>query len=119
MKGEKLEMLRRRSCNFPVINNFFSMLETVLRNIDPKYVFNADETGLSAKKSFKILTDNKNIHVTSSDLASQHISAMCCYSAIGHKLPILFIFANREKPLEELADVPVIYIASAITNLFK
>ena len=50
MKGKNLEMLRRIRCNFRVINNCFSMFETILHNIDPKYLFNADETGLATNK---------------------------------------------------------------------
>ena len=113
LTADKLELLRRKCCNAPTIHNFFSTITSVLQNADPKYLYNADETGLSARRSFKVLTDDKNIHVTIQELEGQHISAMCAYSASGTKLPLFFILPKRVTYPEDLRDVDDLFSATS------
>ena len=78
MKGQTLEHLRRQCCNWPIIRNFFSKIEVILNNVERKYLFNADETGLASKKIFRILTDVKKLNITSEPGLYEHISCMLC-----------------------------------------
>lgn len=116
MAGEKLELLRRKFCNKTSVQNYFSLLSTVLTESDPHYLYNADETGLTGKRTFKVLTDDKTMHISTLQTEGTHISCMCSYNACGHKLPLFFIFANRASPLEELQDIDDFYYSSSQTG---
>ena len=43
----------------------------------------------------------------------QHISAMCCYSAAGDKVPILFIFPQRQSDFPEISEIFGIYYSTS------
>ena len=113
MSGEQLELLRRRCCNSPAIDSYFNTIDIVVRNVNPKYKYNADETGLASKRTFKVLTDDKNFHVTLQNVEGSHISCMCCFSASGDVLDPFFIFTKRETTLKELDDIPNIFISTS------
>ena len=113
LSGEKLELLRRKCCNHPAIDSYFNLIEYKLLGVERKYLFNADETGLCAKRTFKVLSDDKTIHVTLKEVEGQHISCMCCFSAAGCKMNPFFIFPQRASELKELADIPDIFVSSS------
>ena len=112
-KGEKLEYLRRRCCNHQAINVFFSTISTVINNIPPSYIFNADETGMSSNRAFRILTDDLQLRVTQADIEQSHISAMLCFSAAGATMEPFLIFPKRETAFDELSDIDDITIATS------
>ena len=113
LSPDKLELFRRQCCNHPAIDCFFNTITNVLIGVEPKYKFNADETGLAGKRTFKVLTDDRRIHVTMQDIAGTHISCMCCYSASGSKMKPFFIFPKRKTEMKELEDIDEIFISSS------
>ena len=113
LTADKLELLRRKCCNFPAIENYFNTISNVILGVEKKYLFNADETGLAAKRSFKVLTDDKNIHVTIQDYEGQHITCMCCFSAAGDKMDPFFIIPKKVNFPEELNDQDNMYLSTS------
>ena len=113
LSDENLELIRRKCCNFPAIERFYSVITDIVVNMEPKYKFNADETCLSSKRIFSILTDDKMLRVTVNEQERSHISCMLCYSEEGTKLKPMFIFPKRESPFEELEDIPDILIGTS------
>lgn len=113
LSADNLELLRRRCCNHPAIDRYFNTITNLLIGIEPKYKFNADETGLAGKRTFKVLTDDRQIHVTVQDMNSSHISCMCCYSASGSKMDPFFIFPKRQSTMHELDDIDEIFVATS------
>ena len=98
---EVLEQLRRQYCNKPAIHQFFSKFQVFMANVSPHFVFNADETGLSTKRAYKVLTTNPRYRTTPAPGKEQHITAMCCFSAAGAQLPVMFIIAGlKQLPLD-------------------
>lgn len=102
---ESLEQARRKNCNETTVNNFYANFSILLQGVDKKYVYNADETGLTAKKAFRVLTTRHDIRITPKDKEMQHISVMCCCSAAGDKVPPFFILPKRESDFQELKDL--------------
>lgn len=98
---ETLEQARRKYCNTAVIDSFYQKFSGTIGNIEKKYIYNADETGLATKKTFRILTNRHGIRITPDEKEMQHISVMCCYSAAGDKVCPLFMFPKRETDFRE------------------
>ena len=64
LKPDKLEYLRVMFCNESTIHDFFEKFKLLMNYFEGKYIYNADETGLAAKKTLKILTTDKNLRIT-------------------------------------------------------
>ena len=111
--GENLELVRRKSCNKPVIENFYGLITDLVINYDPSYKFNADETGLSSKRTFKILTEDHNIKITLQPNQFQHISCMLCFNEAGMKLPPFFILSKHNGDFRELSNIPDIFYGTS------
>ena len=101
---ELLEEARRKNCNTNTVNKFYGDFSDVMQNVEPKYIYNADETGLAAKKTFKILTSDRNLRISPKEKEMQHISAMCCMSAAGDMVKPMFILPKREHDFPELQN---------------
>ena len=83
-----LEQLRRKYCNRFAIHNFFSKFAVFMANVSPYFIYNADETGLSTKRAYKVFTTDPLYRATPAPGKEQHITAMCCFSATGDKSAI-------------------------------
>lgn len=109
---EVIDKLRRQFCNRPAIHQFFSKFAVFMANISPFFIYNADETGLSTKKSYKVFTTDPLFRATPSPGKEQHITSMCCFSATGYKMPLLMIIAGvRNIPFASEKD-PCFYATS-------
>lgn len=91
---EVIEQLRRQYCNRPVIHQFFSKFSVLMHNVSPYFVYNVDETGLSTKRAYKVFTTNPLFRATPAPCKEQHITAVCCFSATGDKIPLMMILAG-------------------------
>ena len=93
-KPEVIEQLRRQFCNQPIITQFFSKFSVLMANIEPFFIYNADETGLSTKRAYRIITSDPRMHAAPAPSKDQHITAMCCFSPSGVKMDLFFIFSG-------------------------
>ncbi len=116
LSGETLELVRRKCCNLPAIEHFYSIITDLVANYSPAYKFNADETGLSSKRIFKILTEDRHLRITAQGNQLPHISCMLCFSEAGAKLPPFFIFPKHNADFRELSEIPDIFYASSQTG---
>ena len=111
--GETLELVRRKCCNKPVIERFYSLITDLVINYEPAYKFNVDETGLVSKRVFKILTEDRRFRITIQSNQLPHISCMLCFSEAGAKMNPFFIFPKHVKEFRELIDIPDIFYSTS------
>ncbi|EAX98674.1 hypothetical protein TVAG_432240 [Trichomonas vaginalis G3] len=87
-----IEEARRQWCNMNNIRNFFSKFKVILLNVNPFFLFNMDETGLSIQKPFRIITNNKKMNLSPKALQQTQITALCCFNATGYTMNPIFYF---------------------------
>ena len=72
-------------------------LRDLLQRISTSLLFNADETMLSAKRTYKCLPVDENPHaVTVEPPRTQHITAMVTLSAVGESVPLFLVLSNLQ-----------------------
>lgn len=75
-------------------------------NRDPRLIFGADETDMTPGNAFKVITrDNPGFTEALDDVG--HLSAMCCYNAVGATVPPMIILNNLANLPSELDDLTI------------
>ena len=97
--SQELEFARRNHCDVQSISRFFDRHSELL-NRDPRLIFNMDETMVTSRKKFKVLTRSGKLPLNVSQSKFPHITACICYSASGHMTVPLLILPNRAKLMD-------------------
>jgi hypothetical protein len=99
---QELESARRQFCDHASIRSFFITFADVIAGRDPRLVFNMDETQLSARKRFRVLTDLGHLPLVKAESKLPHITGVCTISAAGTVFrPIIIL--KRLKSLKSLS----------------
>lgn len=79
-----IEKQRRKKCNISTIGSFYEKNKEILKNTNPHFLWNADESSLTSSRKFKVLA-GKDIEVFESRkrFQSPHITTMFAYNAMG------------------------------------
>lgn len=107
-KPEATSAARATGFNKPVVKNFFSVYESILKthNILPNKIYNVDESSLSnVQKPLKIFaqTGKKQVGALTSAERGIHVTVVCCMSPAGFVPP--FLIYPRKNWKHELTDV--------------
>ena len=117
---QDLAELRRKFCTYYELDSWYDFIGPFLQDL-PYLTFNADETVVASHSDGKVVTIKKRLPLVSGIRYNSHITAMCCYSASGEKVPLFVILQNLQKVPEELKMIPNVYFASSasgwITNV--
>ena len=88
------------------ILSFYATHAARIAQADPRLVFNADETMLSAKRAYKAVTDKEDMHAVSCSLPPyQHMSAIVTVCGSGEVVPPFIILSNLQKLPADLDDL--------------
>jgi hypothetical protein len=100
---QELEAARRQFCDHAAIRSFFVTFADVIAGRDPRLVFNMDETQLSARKRFRVLTGSGHLPLVKAESKLPHITGVCTISAAGTVFrPIIIL--KRLKSLKSLSS---------------
>ena len=119
---ESTSVARARAFNRPQVSSFFNKLKGTLEDINfhPANLWNMDESGLTTvpSKNQKIFATRgrKQVGVLTSAERGQHVTTICCMSAIGCFVPPAFIFPRKYLKNELMDDSPNGSIAFAQEN---
>jgi hypothetical protein len=80
---QELEAARRYFCDVRAITVFFTTFRDVIYGRDPRLVFNMDETQLSAKKRFRVLTVAGKLPLVKAQSKLPHLTGIVTISAGG------------------------------------
>ena len=97
------------------IASFYRRHAPRISEADPRLVFNADETMLSAKRVYKAVTDQADLHGLSASLPPyQHMSALVTVSCSGAVVPPFIILSSLQNVPSDLEDlVPLAWWGSS------
>ena len=99
---QKLEILRRKYCHRRVLEKFYEFLARTLVDIDPKLMFNADETALSLNRQGKVIVPSSKFPTKPEDRLNGHYSVMFCFNALGEVFNPFIILPNCKNLPNEL-----------------
>ena len=103
-------------CSYDVVTTHFVCVSSILREINPIFLFGADETMMQPTLHGKVVVPDDIKQVLEEGLPDMpHISGMMCHNVVGNKLPPFLILSNTKKlPLElqELVDSGQVWIGS-------
>jgi hypothetical protein len=80
---QELDAARRCFCDHEAISTFFITFQSVIQGRDPQLGLNMDETQLSARKRFRVLTANGHLPLVKAEATLPHITGVCTVSAGG------------------------------------
>jgi hypothetical protein len=105
---QELELVRRVNCTSGVVIEFFTDVEGILKDIDPRLLLNMDETSLSAAKKFKVLkVPLAGLHYSLPLIVQEgklpHLTGCITVSAAGKLFQPLIIVPNL-KQLKSLSE---------------
>jgi hypothetical protein len=100
---QDIEQERRHSCNVKAVNAFFERFSGELSR-DRALILNCDETHVSSRKRFKVLTPDGHAALKECREKLPHFSAMCTVSGSCHKFKPMFILPECVTLPEELTE---------------
>jgi hypothetical protein len=103
---QAIEAVRRYFCDVAAVTRFFTTFSDVIQGRDPRLVFNMDETQLSAKKRFRVLTVAGKLPLVKAQSKLPHLTGLCTISASGACFRPIVILKSLQKlkSLEEFQD---------------
>lgn len=110
---QTIEELRKKYCEYNDINNFYDFIAPHATT-PPHLTFNADETTVVSHSNSKVITLRGKLPLKPDKKFNLHMTAMCCFNAIGAKVPLFIILKNLQSLPQELKNlnIPVYYAAS-------
>jgi hypothetical protein len=111
--AQTIEELRKQFCDYRDLDNFFTFI-TPHANSPPHLTFNADETTVASHSESKVITLRGKLPLKPDKKFSLHMTAMCCFNAIGTKVPLFIILKNLQSLPNELQELhlPIYYASS-------
>jgi hypothetical protein len=100
--SQELDAVRRCFCDHEAISFFFIRFQSVIEGRDPRLIFNMDETQLSARKRFRVLTSHGHLPLVKAEAKLPHITGVCTVSAGGTVFRPLLIL-KQLKSLKSLS----------------
>jgi hypothetical protein len=79
---QKIEAARRYFCDYEAIF-FFLRFQSVIEGRNPRLIFNMDETKLSARKRFHVLTGAGHLPLIKAETKLPHLTGLCTISTGG------------------------------------
>lgn len=111
---ETLTEARRKCCNLPVINKFFSNNKKLLKETAPANIWNADESSSITTQRYKVLlTENCRHAITPTSAYEPHITAMFCFNAIGDRMDPFIILPKLANVPQELKSIRAFYCSQS------
>lgn len=101
---EKLDGLRRRTCDKRKIQSWFAHFREVLQNYDPELILNMDETGVSSNRRYKVVVPEGSFSVVPNEKKEVHLTAVVTFSATGKVFKPGIILPNLKKLPPELEE---------------
>ena len=102
--SEKLDGLRRRTCDKNRILTWFQQFSSVLQNYDPELILNMDETGVSSNRRYKVVVPAGSFSVVPNEKKEIHLTAVVTFSATGKVFKHGVILPNLRKIPPELDE---------------
>ena len=112
---QNLADLRKQFCTYAELDAWYDFVEPFLHGI-PYMTFNADETIVASHSDGKVVTIKKRLPLVKNVTYNSHITAMCCHSASGVKVPLFIILQNLQNIPQELKAIPNVYFASSASG---
>jgi hypothetical protein len=98
---ENIEQARRDCCNEQAVSGWFTKFATDLKR-DDRLILNCDETHVSSRKRFRVLTPDGHRALKACRDKLPHFSAMCTITPSGYQFRPMFILPELVKMPEEL-----------------
>jgi hypothetical protein len=99
----ELEAARRYFCDYEALSLFFLHFQSVIEGRNRCLIFNMDETHLSARKWFRVLTGVGHLPLIKTETKLPHLTRLCTISAGGAvSKPIIIL--KELKSLKSLAN---------------
>jgi hypothetical protein len=97
---QKIDALRVKACNKDTVGIFFDRFSALMRR--PRcLILNCDETHISSRKNFKVVSDIHVPPLTREAPKFPHFSAMCTISASGHAFePTIILPEYQNLPID-------------------
>jgi hypothetical protein len=105
MTPETIERARRQCCNVAAVQTFFDRFSPALTRA-PQLILNCDETHISSRKRFKVLSPQGVLPLKVGREKLPHFSAMCTISASGHKFAPMLILPDQARLPDDLSELP-------------
>ena len=80
---EKLDGLRRRTCDRDRIRMWFLQFADVIQSYEPELILNMDETGVTTNRRYKVVVPEGSFSVVPSEKREIHLTAIVTFSATG------------------------------------
>ena len=97
---------RLEACSYEVIDSFYQAFGSLLQNVHPLLLFNADETSFDTKSKRKaVVPENVRLTIEAGLPEMPHISAMCCCNVYGAGPPPLILLEALKNLPPELANL--------------
>lgn len=99
---EKLEQVRRKTCDYRKIAEWFKANEQILRAYDPRLILNMDETGIATDRKFKVVVPVGLYPVVPHERQEIHLTGVVTFSACGHVFRPMIILPRIQRLPAEL-----------------
>lgn len=112
-KATEVETVRLRAAHRDNLVGWLVNMMGYFSNVDPRLLFNADETMMSSKRLYKAITNNDRA-VVQQEPPFQHLTAMVTVNPLGVDIPLFVILSglmNLPVYLERFA--PQVWFASS------
>lgn len=101
--GQRLDAIRRKTCDKQRITRWFRMFESIIAQYDPELILNMDETGLSTNNKFKVVVPEGVFPVVPGGKNKEaHITGIVTFSAMGKVFRPGVILSKLRKLPDEL-----------------
>jgi hypothetical protein len=80
---QEFEAARHYFCQYEAISFFFFHFQSVIEGRNPRLIVNSDETQLSARKRFRVLTDASHLPLIKAETKLHRLTGLCMISARG------------------------------------
>jgi len=100
-KPEILTPARAKSFNRPVVDMFFQMYESEVKDLQPTHLYNLDETGLSTNplnKRVFVAKGVRSAYMQAPTAGKTMYSVLFCASAAGEYLPPFVVYKAKGAP---------------------
>ena len=102
--AEKLDGVRRRTCDRERIQRWFSEYEMVLQSYDPELILNMDESGISSNRRYKVVVPADSFSVVPNEKKEVHLTVIVTFTAKGKSFKPGVILPNLRKLPPELDE---------------
>lgn len=100
-----VETVRADACSLQVLIEFYQNNEEIIKQCPIELLFGVDETMINSKFKGKVLIQEENDDKILRKLFKiPHITAVCCHTANGSKVPPMFILPDIQHLPAELYD---------------